>query len=88
MVNHVSIPVTAQPAVQSKPVTTSAHVAESKKQQAPKETVQISKAALAAQAALKELTESHEQTVQEANRGDLQAKMLLAKEAAQKAAAQ
>lgn len=73
-----------QPAAQSKPVTTTKNVTESKLQ-APKETVQISKAALAAQAALKELTETHEQTVQEANRGDLQAKTLLAKEAAQKA---
>jgi hypothetical protein len=84
MVNSVSAAST-QPAVQSKPVAISTNAAESTKRQAPKETVQISNAA---QAALKEFTETHQQTVQEANKGDIQAKMLLAREAAQKATAQ
>ena len=84
MVNSVSTAST-QPAAQPKPVETNAKVSESRSQQAPNEIVQISSAA---QAALKELTETKEQTVQEANRGDIQAKRLLAKEAAEKAAMQ
>ena len=84
MVNSVSTALT-QPAAQPKPVETNTKVTESKSQQAPNEIVQISSAA---QTALKELTETKEQTVQEANRGDIQAKRLLAKEAAEKAAMQ
>ena len=89
MVNSVSI-VSAQPAAQPKPVETKAKTAESKPKQAPKETVQISSAGQAAlsasKAALQEVTETHEQTVQEANTGDLQAKHLLAEQAAEQAA--
>ena len=88
MVNRVSIATSTQPAAQPKPVETNAKAAESKPRQAPSETVQISKAAQAAQAALKEMTEARFQTVQEANKGDIQAKMLLAREDAEKAAMQ
>ncbi|MDA8090074.1 MAG: hypothetical protein M0Z61_07615 [Nitrospiraceae bacterium] len=81
MVNNVSgLPVT-QPAAQSKSV--DIKVTQSKPQQTPKDTVQVS---TAAQAALKEATETQAQTVKEANSGDLQAKILLAKEAAERAA--
>ena len=83
MVNSVSIATSTQPAAQPKPV--NAKVTESKSQQAPNEIVQISSAA---QAALKELTETQAQTTKEANSGDIQAKRLLAKEAAEKAAKQ
>ncbi|MDA8325323.1 MAG: hypothetical protein M0033_03805 [Nitrospiraceae bacterium] len=84
MVNSVSSAST-QPAVQPKPVEINTNTAKSKPKQAPNEIVQISSAA---QAALKELTETQEQTVKEANSGDIQAKRLLAKEASEKAAMQ
>ena len=67
-----------------------AKVAESNPKQAPNETVRISSAGQAAlsasKAALQEMTETREQTVQEANKGDLRAKQLLAKQEAEKAA--
>ena len=81
MINGVSA-TSAQPSVQPKSVEVNAKVTESKPQQPSNEIVQISSAAQA----LKELTETHQQTVQEANKGDIQAKRLLAKEAAEKAA--
>ncbi|MDA8327322.1 MAG: hypothetical protein M0033_14095 [Nitrospiraceae bacterium] len=81
MVNNVSSSTSTQPAAQPKPV--DAKVTQSKPQQTPNETVQISNAA---QAALKELTETQAQTAKEANTGDHQAQRLLAKEAAAKAA--
>ena len=85
MVNSVSTATSTQPAAQPKPVEVNAKVTESKPQQAPNEIVQISSAA---QAALKELTETQAETTKEANAGDLQAKRLLAKEVAEKAAMQ
>ncbi len=47
--------------------------------------VQLSKAAQATLATLQETTETNAQTVKEASHGDLQAKTLLAKEAAERA---
>ena len=85
MVNSVSNATSTQPAAQPKPVEANVKLTESKPQQAPNEIVQISSAA---QAALKELTETQAETTKEANAGDLQAKRLLAKEAAEKAAMQ
>ena len=49
------------------------------------DSVQLSKAAQATLATLQETTETNAQTVKEASHGDLQAKRLLAKEAAEKA---
>ncbi|MDA8091597.1 MAG: hypothetical protein M0Z61_15420 [Nitrospiraceae bacterium] len=92
MVNSVSTATSTEPASQPKPVEANAKVTTSKPQQAPNETVSISSAAQkalsAAQSALKELTETQAETTKEANTGDLQAKRLLAKEAAEKAAMQ
>jgi hypothetical protein len=50
------------------------------------DSVQLSKAAQATLATLQETTETNAQTVKEASHGDLQAKRLLAKEAADKSA--
>lgn len=82
MINSVSNSVQALSAAQTKPLDVT--LAKSKLQ-APKDTVQVSSAA---QTALQEATETHEQTVKEAMSGDLQAKSLLAREAAAKAAGQ
>jgi hypothetical protein len=68
-----------QPPVQSKAATQ--QPAPSKVQPAPVDTVQISAAAQA----LKEAIENPAQTAKEAASGDIQAKRLLAKEAAYKA---
>ncbi len=50
----------------------------------PTDTVQLSQAAQAMLAAMQEATETPAQTANEADRGDLQARRLLAKEAAVK----
>lgn len=52
------------------------------------DSVQLSKAAQATLAALKEASETSVQTAQEASHGDTQARSLLAKEAATQSAAQ
>ena len=68
----------AEPAVPVQPAT-----ARSKSNPtAPTDTVQLSAAAQAQSAAIKELSETRAQTGQEANSGDLQAQRLLAKETA------
>jgi hypothetical protein len=71
--------VSTQPALQPKAATQ--QPAPAKLQPAPADTVQISAAAQA----LKEATENPAQTAKEAAGGDVQAKRLLAKEAADKA---
>jgi hypothetical protein len=76
----VHAPVAGELAVQPKTVTQQA--AASKPQPTPTDTVQISSAAAQA---LKEAIENPAQTAKEAAGGDLQAKRLLAKEAADKA---
>jgi hypothetical protein len=75
--------VSTQPAVQPKAATQqpASQSASAKVQPAPVDTVQISAAAQA----LKEATENPAQTAREAAGGDIQAKRLLAKEAADKA---
>lgn len=68
---------------QSKPHSAAAEAAQAKPKTTPSATVSISPAA----AALQEATETPNQTAKEARSGDQQAKRLLAKEAAEKAAA-
>ncbi len=80
MISNVSSSTAVQHANQSKPA--DAKSAQSKPRQAPEDTVQVSNAALAA---LKEATETPEQTAKEARSGDRQAQRLLAAEAARAA---
>jgi len=87
MVNSVTQATQTQPVaeVSAKP---QAKAAQAKPQAAATtDTVQLSAAAQAQAAALKEVRETSVQTNKEANSGDIQAKMLLAKEAAAKPAA-
>jgi hypothetical protein len=78
-VSHAS-PVQAQTQVADK--TTVAHQPAPQTQAAPADTVRLSAAASLRQ----ELTETSVQTAREASHGDIQAKNLLAKEAAEKKA--
>ena len=59
---------------------------QAKTQPAPTDSVQLSKAALAARAVVQEASESQAQTAKEAASGDVQAKNLLVREAAEKTA--
>ena len=77
MINAVSQKRQVQQADQAASVGTKA--AQSKPQQAPTDTVQISSAA---KSALQEAMETRAQTLQEAARGDNQAQRLLARDAA------
>jgi hypothetical protein len=72
----------AQPAapVQATPAATKSNQPKSQPAKTPTDTVQLSAAAQAQAAAIKELSETRVQTDQEANGGDLQAQRLLAKE--------
>jgi hypothetical protein len=79
MISPVSSATHSLPAAQS--VTAPQQPAQSKPQPAPTDTVQISAAAQA----LKEAIENPAQTAREAAGGDLQAKRLLAREAADRA---
>jgi len=83
MINSVSGSTHAQATAQAatQPAAVTEQLAPSKPQPAPTDTVQISAAALA----LKEAIENPAQTAREAASGDLQAKRLLAREAADKA---
>jgi hypothetical protein len=87
MVNPVA------PATQTQPVAEVAAKPQAKAAQATPQaaatadTVQLSATAQAQAAALKELKETPAQTNKEANSGDMQARMLLAREAAAKPAA-
>ncbi|QWR77140.1 hypothetical protein [Candidatus Magnetomonas plexicatena] len=85
MVNSVSNATTSQQVntAQSKPKSAAADTEQAKPKTTPSATVSISAAA----AALQEATETPNQTAKEARGGDQQAKRLLAKEAAQQAAA-
>ncbi len=81
MITNVSATNTAQPPAPSKSV--NGKLAQKVPQQAPTDNVQISSAG---QSALKEASETLAQTTKEAMSGDIQAKRLLAIEAARKAA--
>ena len=76
----------AQPAalVQATPAATRSNQPKSLPVKASTDTVQLTAAAQAQAAAIKELSETRAQTGQEANGGDLQAQRLLAKENANK----
>ena len=80
MITPVSNATQARPPVQSKPATQAAPQA--KQQTAPTDTVTIS----AAKQIVQEAIETSSQTAREAANGDNQAKRLLAREAAQRAA--
>jgi len=71
--------VTQAPAAQTPTVAAQPKAPAAKAQQLPTDKVTIS---AAAQTAAQELTETRVQTTQEASKGDLQAKRLLAKESA------
>jgi hypothetical protein len=82
----MSDPISGVSAVQAAPQPTEVRPKappEPQSQPVPTDTVQLSRAALAA---LEEATETSAQTAKEARGGDLQAKKLLAKQAAAKAA--
>jgi len=81
MISNVTSLAHPQPVAQSKPA--GVKMTQSKPQQTSSATVQVSSAAMAA---LKEATETPVQTTKEANAGDQQAKRLLGKEAAERAA--
>jgi len=81
MVSHISA-VNQTSSTQTQAAAPEAKPAATKAQQLPNDTVTISSAA---KAAAQELTETHVQTAQEAARGDLQAKRLLARESAAQA---
>ena len=80
MLTPVTHPTQAQAANQ--PTTARQPAPQAKPQASPKDTVQLSAAAAARQ----ELTETAVQTAREASRGDIQARNLLAREAADKKA--
>ena len=84
MINATSSAASAQPAAQSTE-TSAQKPAKPEQQPATTDSVQLSNAAQASLAALKELRETSAQTVQEAGKGDHQAQRLLAKEAAKQA---
>jgi hypothetical protein len=87
MVSAISNATQTQPVAQSTG-TSAQKPAQSKPQSATTtDSVQLSQAAQAMLAALQEARETPAQTAQEASLGDLQAKRLLAKEAAAKSAA-
>ena len=73
---------TVQASAQVRPTAAHEKASESRPPSAPKDTVQLSSAA---QAALQEALETPAQTAKEAGGGDLQAKRLVAKQAAAKA---
>jgi hypothetical protein len=74
---------TTAPAVAQPTNTSSQRAAPAETQPAAgKDSVQLSKAAQAAAAVLQEVRETPSQTLQEAGKGDLQARRLLAREAA------
>lgn len=82
MVSSVTAAPQAQPVAQSAPV--SPKPEHMKPKAAAADTVQVSTAAKAKAAAMQEATETPAQTAKEAQRGDRQAQMLLAKENAEK----
>jgi hypothetical protein len=80
MATHINAVTQAQPVQNAAaPAAANPKAAESKPSQAPTDTVSISNSA---KAILQEVQETHAQTVKEANKGDAQAKRLLAKEEA------
>jgi hypothetical protein len=81
---HQAEPPVAANAAQSKATPTQKPTQTASSAGAPVDTVQISSAAQAAQAATKEILETSAQTAKEAAGGDHQAQRLLAKEAAEK----
>jgi hypothetical protein len=86
MINGISNVSPSEPADQSAAGTSNRKPAKLESQAGTGgDSVQLSKAAQATLATLQETTETNAQTVKEAAHGDLQAKRLLAKEAAEKA---
>lgn len=84
MISAISSATQPQPVVQSAKPATSKAVAVPPKSSAAADSAQLSQAAQAMLAALKEAKETPSQTAQEAGSGDVQAQRLLAKQAAAK----
>ena len=84
MISAISNATQTQPVAQPRAAAPRKPTPSEKPSAAPTDTVQLSKAAQARVAALQEARETAAQTAQEAGRGDIQAKRLLAKEATAK----
>ena len=86
MVSAISNATATQPVAQSPKTSAQAPAQPATQSGGSPDTVQLSKAAQAVAANLKEATETSAQTAQEAGHGDLQAQRLLAKEVATESA--